>query len=66
MGQNTSAFLKTLHDLQKNDPSKSDVNFSDFPLGETKIQKLCEALRSNKYVMCMHEPHCLLSTTLLP
>jgi hypothetical protein len=50
MGNQQATFQKTLSDLKKNDPSKSDVNFANFPLGEAKVKKLCDALKENNTV----------------
>eukprot|EP00039_Didymoeca_costata_P026755 m.352155 g.352155 ORF g.352155 m.352155 type:complete len:56 (+) comp57369_c0_seq1:99-266(+) len=46
MGNKNAVFLKTVQDLKKNDPLKSNVNFSNYALGEFRIKKLLSQHRA--------------------
>eukprot|EP01147_Barroeca_monosierra_P009982 gene9982-2157_t len=43
-----TGYSKTIKDLEKNDPTKSELIFTDTKLGETKLQKLAEGLHHNR------------------
>ena len=45
-----SGYSKTISDLEKNDGSKAELDFSDSNLGDSKLQKLGEALHKNTSV----------------
>ena len=47
-GNPISTFSKTLADVRKNDPSYSELDFTNFKLGDSKISQLTDALRTNK------------------
>jgi len=49
-GNPISTFSKTLGDVRKNDPSYSELDFTNFKLGDSKISQLTDALRTNNSV----------------
>jgi hypothetical protein len=48
MGSASSAHLKTVKDLKRNDPTLTDLDITDLRVGDKKARKLSEALRKNK------------------
>ena len=42
-GNPISTFSKTLGDVRKNDPSYSELDFTNFKLGDSKISQLTDA-----------------------
>lgn len=49
-GNKFSSWQKTLQDIRRNDAALSELDFTNFRLGESRIATLTEALRSNNSV----------------
>lgn len=50
MGASASSFNKTVEDLERNDPDLPELDLAKTELGDAKIRRISEALRSNKSV----------------
>lgn len=54
MGNQFSAYGKTLHDVEKNDPHLSELDFAGTSLTDSKVRRLSERIHNNTYVQKLH------------
>ena len=48
MGQQLSAFQKTLGELERNDPDLTALDLTRFALTDRNVRSLCDSMRNNK------------------